>query len=62
MTTMRGKEQARTAYLAARIKKAKAALRLVDTFAWSMIHGDTPECERELMRRITAIRECLKTL
>lgn len=68
---MQGKQQARTAHLAAkemakhcdaRIKKARKALSLIDTFAWSMIHGDTPQCERELMRRITVIRETLATL
>jgi hypothetical protein len=68
---MQGKQQARTANLAARamakhcdarIKRVKKALSLIDTFAWSMIHGDTPQCERELMRRITVIRKTLAEL
>ncbi len=68
---MKGKQQAHAMNLAAkemakhcdaRIKKARKALSLIDTFAWSMIHGDTPQCERELMRRITVIRETLASL
>ena len=68
---MRGKQQAKTAHLAARemarhcdarIKRARKAFELIDTFAWSCVTTDNPKATKELQRRIGAVREALRNL
>lgn len=46
----------------ARIKKARKALSLIETFAWSAITADCPQSKMELMRRINVCRDVLKEL
>jgi hypothetical protein len=67
----KAKVKAQTAHVAARemarhcdarIKRARTALELINTFAWSAVSTDTPEAAKELQRRIDKCREILRTL
>ena len=71
ITLAEAKSTAQRAHIAAkemarhcdkRVAAARKALRLIDTFAWSMVHTDTPQADKELMRRVNACRETLKNL
>jgi hypothetical protein len=45
-----------------RIERARKALRLIDTFAWSAITADSAQSRKELQRRIDICRETLRGL
>lgn len=57
---MAAKEMAR--HCDKRIRRARAALRLIDTFAWSAVKADCPASHKELSRRIAKCREALSEL